>query len=75
MTYISGQLKEPLLLPNGQEVTSFAEVEAYLKSENLAFASDYSKEYMANRRQLNAFKQKQDLFDAFLTNYKRMIFK
>ncbi len=74
MTYISGSFKSPLLLPNGKQASTVQEVDAYLKAENLAFASDYSKEYVLARKNEKLLKQKQELFDEFLTNYKRMIF-
>lgn len=74
MSYISSAFKTPVLLPNGKEASNMQELERYLKSENLACASDYSKEYVLKRQQANLLKQKQELFEDFLTNYKRMIF-
>ncbi len=74
MSYISGSFKTPVLLPNGKEATSCQEVDAYLKEEGLAMASDYSKSYFEAQQAKKAFQQKQELFDDFLTNYKRMIF-
>ena len=74
MSYISGSFKTPFLLPNGKEATSCKEVDAYLKEEGLAMASDYSKSYFETQKAKKAFQQKQELFDDFLTNYKRMIF-
>lgn len=74
MTYISSFFKTPVLLPNGKEASTMQELNRYLKEEQVAMADDYSKEYVSARQQANLLKQKQELFDDFLTNYKRMIF-
>ena len=75
MTYISKQFTEPCVLPDGSFAYSTAEVDAYLKKTGLAHASDYSKQYVQNRKNALQSECKKDLFKAFLTNYKRMIFK
>ena len=74
MTYISGCFKTPVVLPNGKEAFSMQEVDLFLNQEGLAMASDFSESYFKAKKRENNLKQKQDLFDDFLTNYKRMIF-
>ncbi|MBO7244447.1 MAG: hypothetical protein J6V53_04110 [Alphaproteobacteria bacterium] len=74
MSYISGAFKTPVLLPNGKEASSMQELEAYLNQAGLAMASDYSKSYIRQKQAERFLQEKQELFDDFLTNYKRMIF-
>ena len=75
MAYVSKQFIDPVILPDGTKAYSVAEVEKRLKLMGLAMQSDYSKQYLQNKRFQNERAFKKDMFDSFLTNYKRMIFK
>lgn len=61
------------VLPDGREVDSLAEFEKYLKSANITVASDYSKEYMQNKRYQREKTEKDEVFLDFVRNYKQMI--
>ena len=74
MTYICGTFKQPVVLPDGSVAENSAEVDRFLKKEGLAMQSDFSKNYYQKKQNEIQSAQKQALFDAFLTNYKRMIF-
>ena len=74
MSYISTNFKEPIRLPHGQVAENIAQLNQFLKKEELAMQSDFSKNYYKNKQKCIENEQKQALFEAFLTNYKRMIF-
>lgn len=61
------------VLPDGREVDSLAEFEKYLKSANITVASDYSKEYMQNKRYQREKAEKDEVFLDFVRNYKQMV--
>lgn len=75
MTYFSKQFLTPVTLPDGSVATNASEIEAFLNKTGLTSSSDYSKEYLKNCRFLREQTFKKELFETFLTNYKRMIFK
>lgn len=75
MTYISKNFAEPIVLPNGKVAENVADVDAFLKAEGLAMASDYSPEFYKQKKFEQSQKLKQDLFKTFLYNYKRRIWK
>lgn len=75
MTYFNSDFKEPVLLPDGSFAQNAKELEAYFKKTGTTKSSDYSKAYFKNKRYQNEKAFQKELFNAFLTNYKRMIFK
>ena len=75
MTYFNSEFKEPICLPDGSFATNSQELDAYFKKTGLTQSLDYSKDYFKNKRYQKDKALSQELFDAFLTNDKRMIFK
>lgn len=75
MAYISKQFAEDIILPDGSVASSVADVDKYLKASGLALAGDYSPEYIQNIRNQQEKARQKEVFDAFLYNYKRMIWK
>ncbi len=75
MTYFSKQFTSPVALPDGTFAHNASEIEAFLKKSGLACASDYSKAYLKKQKHAQNQAFKKELFKAFLTQYKRMIFK
>lgn len=64
---------EAFSLPDGSVAETPAEVERFMKANNLALAQDYSDEYRKNVRLRNEKAQRDDLWAEFLHNYKRKI--
>lgn len=75
MTFFNSDFKEPIPLPDGSIASNSQELEAFFKRTGTTKSSDYSKAYFKNKSYQKQKKMSQDLFDAFLINYKRMIFK
>ena len=75
MVNISKQFTEEVILPDGSVASSVADVDRYLRDNNLARASDYSPEYMKNIRYQQEKTRQEELFAEFLHNYKRVIWK
>lgn len=73
MAYIERQWLQEFELPDGTTASSRADVEKYLRANNLALAQDYSPEYLQKVRARNEQARKDDLFAEFIFNYKRMI--
>lgn len=73
MAYFDRQWIEQFELPDGTTASCRADVDRYLKANNLALAQDYSPEYIQKRRAANDKTRKDDLFSEFIFNYKRMI--
>ena len=61
------------VLPDGREVDNLADFEKYMKSANITVASDYSQEYIANKRYQNEQAEKDEAFLDFVRAYKKYI--
>jgi len=75
MTYFNSDFKEPIPLPDGSVASNSKELDAYFERTGTTKSSDYSKTYFKNKQFQNNLEFSQELFEAFLINYKRMIFK
>ncbi len=75
MTYFNSEFKEPIPLPDGSFATNSQELDAYFKRSGTTQSSYYSKTYFKNKRFQKDLALSQELFEEFLINYKRMIFK
>lgn len=64
---------EAFRLPDGSVAETPADVEKFMKANNLALAQDYSDEYRKNIRSRNEKAQRDDLWAEFMRNYKRKI--
>ncbi len=73
MAYINGLFKKEFKLPDGTIATCQQDVNRYLKTAGVAFASDYSDAFLKRRRLENEKELRTDLFSAFINNYKRSI--
>lgn len=73
MTYVSKNFSEEVVLPDGSVATSVADIERFLKANNLAAASDYSQSYFRDIRQLQEKKRCEEIFTALLQQYKKRI--
>ncbi|MCX4348517.1 MAG: hypothetical protein OSJ76_01895 [Alphaproteobacteria bacterium] len=65
--------KDEIVLPDGSVASSAADMDRYLKANDLVLSDNYSGEYRRNIRLRNEKAQKNDLWAEFLKNYKRMI--
>ena len=72
MSNINRQWTDEIVLPDGSVASSSADVEKYLRANQLALAGDYTDEYRRNVRLRNEKAQRDDLWAEFLKNYKRM---
>lgn len=73
MSNINRQWTDEIVLPDGSVASSSADVEKYLRANQLALSGDYTDEYRRNVRLRNEKAQRDDLWAEFLKNYKRMI--
>jgi len=64
---------EEILLPDGVVAQSSADVDAFLKKNNLATSSDFSDAYLKNIRLKNEHLQRQNAFEDFIQEYKKRI--
>lgn len=64
---------ETFLLPDGKIAECSADVDKFLKENDLALAQDYSEDYREKIRLKKDKAQRDDLWADFLHNYKRMI--
>lgn len=73
MTYFSKNFSAEVLLPDGSVATSVAEVERFLKANDLAAASDYSQDYIRNIRRLNEKHRREAILAEIIQQYKKRI--
>ncbi len=73
MTYFSQNFSAEVTLPDGSVATSASEIDHFLKANNLASASDYSKEYLQNIRQLQEKHRREAVFAELIQQYKKRI--
>lgn len=73
MAYISKQLIDELVLPDGSVASSVYDIQQYLKQNKLAMASDYSGDFRKQVRYKIEKEQRKELFDEFMKNYKKQI--
>jgi len=64
---------EEVYLPNGSVATSLKEIDEYARRTETAMASDFSADYVRNRRYFIEKAQEAELLSAFVFNYKREI--
>ena len=73
MTYFSQNFSTEVILPDGSVAASVADVERFLKANNLASASDYSQQYLRNIRLLNEKHRREAIFAELIQQYKKRI--
>ena len=73
MTYFSKNFSEEVVLPDGSIASSVADIDRFLKANDLAAASDYSDEYLQNVRMLQEKHQREEIFVDLLQQYKKRI--
>ncbi|MBR4106193.1 MAG: hypothetical protein IKL33_04525 [Alphaproteobacteria bacterium] len=73
MTYFSKNFSEEVVLPDGSIASSVADIDRFLKANDLAAASDYSAEYLQNVRMLQEKHQREEIFVDLLQQYKKRI--
>ena len=64
---------EEFCLPDGSVATSSKEIDEYVKRTGTAVASDFSAEYVQNRRYFIEKAQEAELLSEFVFNYKKEI--
>lgn len=64
---------DSFILPDGSVAESTNDIDKYLKRANMAVASDYSKEYLANIRYKKERAEKDERFLDFIREYKKRI--
>lgn len=62
-----------MLLPDGTYAEDIKDIDKYLKSANLAMASDYSDEYIKNVRYKREITEKAEQWQDFVREYKKRI--
>lgn len=73
MTYFNKQWLQEVQLPDGSFACCQQDVDRYLRANKLARKEDYSDEYLKNVRLNNEKAQRMELFEEFISNYKRSI--
>lgn len=73
MANISRQFADEVLLPDGTAASSSADIDRWLKLNNLALAGDYSAGFYKSVKDRQEKMRRDDLFADFISNYKRMI--
>ncbi len=73
MTYFSKNFSEEVILPDGSVASSVADIDRFLKANDLAAASDYSAGYLQNIRMLQEKHQREEIFADLLQQYKKRI--
>lgn len=73
MANFSRQWTEEVVLPDGSVATCAADIERYMKTNDVVLAQDYSPEYLKRVRARNEKTQKDDIFAALVFNYKKRI--
>ncbi len=73
MANISRQFADEVLLPDGTEASSSADMDRWLKQNDLALAGDFSAGFYEKVRNRQEKMRRDSLFADFISNYKRMI--
>jgi len=73
MVNITKRWNEEVVLPDGSVAECSADIDRYIKANQVALASDYSQEYLTKVKQRQQKEQKEAIFADLINNYKRSI--
>ncbi|MDD4519890.1 MAG: hypothetical protein PHI50_03280 [Alphaproteobacteria bacterium] len=73
MAFINSLFQTDFELPNGEKVSSLKEAEEKMNQLGITLSSNYSEDYYKKKHLSNTKKEKEDLFNLFILNYKRSI--
>ncbi len=73
MTYFNRPWTDALRLEDGTIVSSFRELEHYLREHGMTMSADYSADWWRKSALRREAKHRKDLFAEFLFHYKRSI--
>ncbi len=75
MTYFSREWTDEVLLPDGTAATSTADVDRYMRQNEVVLASDYSDDFYRRKKWEKQLQAKNSLFRDFINAYKRSVWK
>lgn len=73
MSNINRQWTNEVVLPDGSIASSAADIDRYIKANQVALASDYSSEYIAKVKKRQQKNEQNSIFAELIHNYKRSI--
>lgn len=73
MININRRWSEGIVLPDGSIAECSADIDRYIKANQVALASDYSSEYFAKVKNRQQKEQRNGIFADLINNYKRNI--
>lgn len=73
MSNISRRWIQEVVLPDGSIAECSADIDNYIKANQVALASDYSPEYYAKVKNRQEKEQRNAIFTDLINNYKRSI--
>jgi len=73
MSNINRQWTQEVVLPDGSIASSAADIDRYIKANQVALASDYSSEYMTKVKQRQQKEEKNSIMADLIHNYQRSI--
>ncbi len=71
MVYFSRNWVDEVILPDGTVATSAADVDRYMRQNNVVLSADYSADFYRNVKRKKQQQERQSLFDEFIKAYKR----
>lgn len=73
MTYFNRRWTEEIVLPDGSKASCKQDVDHFLRKSGLAFAGDYSDDFVKKARLNRERTERKELWAEFIHNYKRSI--
>ncbi len=73
MVYFSRNWVDEVILPDGTVATSAADVDRYMRQNNVVLSADYSADFYRNVKRKKQQQERQSLFDEFIKAYKRSV--
>ena len=73
MSNINRRWTEEVVLPDGSIAASSADIDKYMKVNQVALATDYSPEYIAKVKMRQQKEEHESIFADLIHNYKRSI--
>jgi len=73
MIYFSREWVDEVILPDGTAATSAADVDRYMRQNNVVLSADYSADFYRNVKQKKQRRERQELFAEFIKAYKRSV--
>lgn len=73
MSNINSRWREEVVLPDGSIAACAADIDKYIRANQVALASDYSSEYMTKVKKRRQKEERDSIFADLINKYKRSI--